>query len=143
MSRAIDSARRRAREVAFRVAYQADLTADRYADVWAGLRDAERLSEDQAQLVGDVVRCLESRGDDVDAALTAAAQNWSLPRLAATDRSVLRAATAELMSRPGTPVRVVLDEAIEIARRYGSDGSGGFVNGVLDRVARDLRPGEL
>ena len=64
-------------------------------------------------------------------------------RLAATDRSVLRAAVAELMARPGTPVRVVLDEAIELARRYGSAESGGFVNGVLDQVARHLRPEEL
>jgi N utilization substance protein B len=79
----------------------------------------------------------------VDRALAEGAEHWSLQRLAATDRAVLRLATAELMSRPGTPARVVLDEAIEIARRFGSAASGSFVNGVLDRVARQLRPGEL
>ena len=57
-------------------------------------------------------------------------------------RAIFEAA-AELLARPGTPARVVLDEAVEIARRYGSAESGGFVNGVLDRVARRLRPGEL
>jgi N utilization substance protein B len=56
---------------------------------------------------------------------------------------VLRAAVAELLAHPGTPARVVLDEAIEIARRYGSVESGRFVNGVLDRIARRLRPGEF
>ena len=143
MSRTADSARRRAREVAFRVVYQADLTADRHRDVWQALREDERLSEDQTLLIADLVACLETRGGEVDAALVEAAQNWSLPRLAATDRSVLRAATAELLARQGTPARVILDEAIEIARRFGSDGSGGFVNGVLDRVARRLRPEEF
>ena len=143
MKRALESARRRAREVAFRVAYQADLTSDRYDDVWRALRDEERLSGDQEQLVADVIACLEQRGAEVDAALAEAAEHWTLARLSATDRSVLRTATAELIARPGTPVRVLLDEAIEIAKRYGSEASGGFVNGVLDRVARRMRSGEL
>lgn len=143
MGRTTESARRHAREVAFRVAYQADVTADAYGQVWAALRDDERLSADQARLVADLVACLEGRGTEVDGALAAAAENWTLARLAATDRSVLRTATAELLACPGTPARVVLDEAIEIAKRFGSEGSGGFVNGVLDRVAHQLRPGEL
>jgi N utilization substance protein B len=137
------SARRRARELAFRVVYQADLTSDSCDETWRSLREAERLTDDQAQLVADVVACLGARAAEVDRALAEGAEHWSLQRLAATDRAVLRLATAELMSRPGTPARVVLDEAIEIARRFGSAASGSFVNGVLDRVARQLRPGEL
>ena len=137
------SARRRARELAFRVVFQSDLTRDRYAESWSALRQAEALSADQRQLVEDVVGLLESRGAEVDAALAGACAHWPLERLAATDRSVLRAAVAELMARSGTPARVVLDEAIEIARRFGSDDSGAFVNGVLDQVARRLRPGEM
>jgi N utilization substance protein B len=143
VSRGPDSARRHAREVAFRVAYQSDLTGDRVADVWESRREEERLSDDQSQLVGDVLAALEARGTEVDAALREAAEKWPLERLAATDRSVLRTAIAELMGRAGTPARVVLDEAIEIARRYGSEESGRFVNGVLDRVARRLRPAEF
>ena len=129
--------------MAFRVAYQSDLTRDGYAQVWA-LREAEeRLGEDQRLLVEDVVAVLEQRGTEVDEELQRAAEHWALGRLAATDRSVLRAAVAELIGRPGTPARVVLDEAIEIARRYGSGESGRFVNGVLDRIARRLRPLEF
>jgi len=143
MSRAVDSARRRAREVAFRVAYQADRTADGYAHVWGLLREEERLSGDQAQLIDDVVGALEHGGAEIDRTLREAAEHWPLERLAATDRSVLRTSIAELTARPGTPVRVVLDEAIEIARRYGSEESGRFVNGVLDRVARRMRPEEF
>jgi N utilization substance protein B len=101
------------------------------------------LSEDQSALVEDVVRTLETESAEVDRCLEEAAEHWPLARLSATDRSVLRAAVAELMGRPGTPARVVLDEAIDIAKRYGSEESGGFVNGVLDRVARRLRPTEF
>jgi N utilization substance protein B len=143
MGRTVDSARRRARELAFRVVYQADLTSDSCAETWRALSQTERVTDDQAELVADVVACLGARADEVDRALSAGAENWSLARLAATDRAVLRLATAELMARPGTPARVVLDEAIEIAKRFGSAASGSFVNGVLDRVARQLRPGEL
>ncbi len=143
MTRAVESARRRAREIAFRVAYQADRTGDGYARAWEGLRAGERLSADQEALVAEVVGQLEAHAAEVDRVLESAAEHWPLTRLAATDRSVLRAAIAELMGRGGTPARVVLDEAIEIAKRYGSEESGRFVNGVLDRVARQLRPEEF
>jgi len=83
------------------------------------------------------------RGDEIDGLLRAAAQHWSLERLSGTDRAVLRAAVAELVSRQGTPARVVIDEAIEIAKAYGSEESGRFVNAVLDRIARELRPAEF
>jgi len=138
-----EGGRRRAREVVFRVAYQADLMRESFLASWNRTREEARLSDDQAQLVDDVVRALEQRGGEIDAALQAAAEHWQIERLAATDRAVLRAAVAELLERPGTPARVVLDEAIEIARRFGSADSGRFVNGVLDRVARSLRAGEF
>jgi len=135
--------RRRAREVAFRVAYQADVAGDTYSFAWSMRREEESLSADQVELIDDLVRALESRGAEIDEKLRAAAENWPLQRLAATDRAVLRSAVAELLARPGSPARVVIDEAIEIARRYGSAESGRFVNGVLDRAARDVRPGEI
>jgi len=137
------TARRRAREVVFRIVYQADVTGDPLARVWEERRGDERLSEDQESLVTDVIGAIASRADEVDSELERAAEHWSLARLAATDRSVLRAAVAELVGCPGTPARVVLDGAITLAKRYGSDDSGRFVNGVLDRVARRLRPGEF
>ena len=138
-------ARRHAREVAFRVAYQADIAGDTYARAWELRRESEeKLSADQLELIDDVVALLESGAARVDEALTEALdERWSVARLAATDRAVLRVAVAELLARPGSPARVVLDEAIEIARTFGSDDSGGFVNGVLDRAARRLRPAEF
>jgi N utilization substance protein B len=136
------TARRRAREVAFRLAYQTDVMAESW-DKTAAALDDERLSADQRELVDDVLGVLRRQGAAVDDHIRGAAEHWELERLAATDRSVLRIAIAELIGRPGTPVRVVLDEAIEIARRYGGEESGRFVNGVLDRAAKTLRPAEV
>jgi transcription antitermination factor NusB len=132
-------ARRRAREVAFRVAYQADVAGDAYPAAWALRReDEERLSGDQLELIEDLVAALAGRGAEVDAALQGALEErWALARLAATDRAVLRVAVAELLARPGSPARVVLDEAIEIARTFGSEESGS----VRERRAGPRRAG--
>jgi len=137
------SGRRRAREVAFRLAYQSDVMGESLDCEAAAAPGEDPLGPDQDELVADILRVLHDRGAEVDERVRAAARNWELERLAATDRSVLRIATAELIGRPGTPARVILDEAIEIARRYGSEESARFVNGVLDHVARLLRPGEV
>jgi N utilization substance protein B len=71
---------------------------------------------------------------DIDSRLTAAAENWRLPRMAAVDRNVLRLGAYELLHTPETPAVVAINEAIELARRYGSAESSGFVNGILDRL---------
>jgi N utilization substance protein B len=71
---------------------------------------------------------------DIDARLTAAAENWRLPRMAAVDRNILRLGAYELLHMPETPASVALNEAIELARRFGSADSPGFVNGVLDKL---------
>jgi N utilization substance protein B len=77
---------------------------------------------------------------DIDAKLATAAENWRLPRMATVDRNVLRMGAYEILYTPETPVSVVLDEAIELARRYGSTESSSFVNGVLDRLRLSLSP---
>jgi transcription antitermination protein NusB len=136
------SGRPLARVLAFRAAFAADLTGDPLERAAERALEGEELSADQRELIEDVLRALAARAAEIDAAV-AAVSSWPLERMAATDRAVLRIATAELMARQGTPARVVIDEAIELARAYGSDDSGAFVNGVLDKVARGLRPGEL
>jgi transcription antitermination protein NusB len=73
----------------------------------------------------------------IDQKLGEAASNWRLPRMAAVDRNILRMGTFELLFTPQTPANVVIDEAIELARRYGSAESPGFVNGVLDRLRQN------
>jgi N utilization substance protein B len=135
--------RRRGRELVFRLLYQADLTRDSVEETWKQIKDEERLPDEAREYVDALVVAIEEGLPPLDAAIRDATQHWKFERLAATDRGVLRLAVAELMHMPGTPARVVLDEAVAIARKYGREESGRFVNGVLDRVARTLRPGEL
>ncbi len=75
----------------------------------------------------------------IDEAIKGASQNWRLERLAAVDRNLLRLAAYELMHEPRVPTAVVIDEAVEIAKRFGGEKSSGFVNGVLDALAREVR----
>jgi len=135
--------RRRGRELVFRLLYQADLTHDSIAALWHGARVAEKLPGEADEYVDALVGVLEEDLGGIDRRIELALERWNLERLAATDRSVLRLATAELVHLPGTPARVSIDEAVAIARKYGREDSGRFVNGVLDRLARDTRPGEL
>lgn len=74
----------------------------------------------------------------VDAAIRTASTNWRLERMARVDRNVLRLGAWELLKRDEVPRAVILDEAVELAKRFGSEDSGSFVNGVLDRIAENL-----
>ena len=136
-------ARRRTREAVFRLLYQAELTHDSIAEAWKSAREEERLPDDALAYADDLVKTLEDSLHDIDTRIELAAEHWKLDRIATTDKSVLRLGAAELLFMAGTPARVVIDESVDIARKYGREESGRFVNGVLDRVAREARPGEL
>jgi N utilization substance protein B len=84
------------------------------------------------------VRGVAEAGASLDAQIAAASQHWRLERMARVDRNVLRLGTWELAHRPDVPCAVVLDEAVELAKAYGTDESGAFVNGVLNRIADTL-----
>lgn len=84
------------------------------------------------------VRGVAAELEAVDEAIRKASTNWRLERMARVDRNVLRLGAWELMRERSIPRAVVLDEAVELAKRFGSEDSGSFVNGVLDRIAEDL-----
>jgi N utilization substance protein B len=77
---------------------------------------------------------------EIDQRLGEAAENWRLPRMAAVDRNVLRLGACEILFAPDTPATVAIDEAIELARRYGAAESPAFVNGILDRLRQGVVP---
>jgi transcription antitermination protein NusB len=86
--------------------------------------------------------CSEARAE-VDAAITKASTHWRVERMTRVDRNVLRLGVFELLHRPDVPRAVILDEAVELAKAYGTEESSAFVNGVLNRVADDVgRKGE-
>ncbi|MDP6468398.1 MAG: transcription antitermination factor NusB [Pirellulaceae bacterium] len=131
------SRRSRAREVVLQILYEDDLNPDRnmaVADEFlrGRLNHDEELVVFAVELLAGVRR---NRGE-LNALLEERAQNWSLARMAVTDRNVMRLAAYEMLYTD-TPDRVVINEAIELARRYGSKQSSQFVNGVLDRVLHD------
>jgi N utilization substance protein B len=86
----------------------------------------------------EIVRGVDAHRAALDARIAAHARNWRVERMPAVDRNVLRIATWELMCTD-TPESVVIDEAVDIARDFGSERSPAFVNGVLDAIARDVR----
>jgi N utilization substance protein B len=86
----------------------------------------------------EVVRGFAPRIADVDAQIVKASANWRIERMTRVDRNILRLGAWELMARADVPRAVILDEAIELAKSYGTDESGAFVNGVLNRVAENL-----
>lgn len=86
----------------------------------------------------ELVTAVVARRDEIDERIGLHARNWRVSRMAAVDRNVLRLAVYELKCT-ATPVAVVIDEAVDLARRFGSDSSPSFVNGVLDAVAREVR----
>jgi N utilization substance protein B len=129
--------RSRAREAALQLLFQHDLnpTVGRPAvERFVRERLGDASLEAFALSLFDGVR---AQGNDLDARLGRAAENWRVARMAVVDRNVLRLGAYELLNLPQTPANVILDEAIELARRFGSADSPAFVNGVLDRLNKE------
>lgn len=92
------------------------------------------------ELTTSLVRGVEAHRHRLDEAIAVRAKGWTLARMPVLDLNVLRLAAYELAERPEVPVAVVIDEAVELAKRFSTDESGKFVNGVLSNLAKDLRP---
>jgi N utilization substance protein B len=127
--------RSRAREVALQLLFQLDHNPNVARPVLERFT-RERLSDAELERfclgLFDGVR---SNREQIDRRLTEVAENWRLPRMAAVDRNVLRMGTFELL-HAGVPAPAAINEAVELAKRFGSKDSPGFVNGLLDRIAR-------
>jgi N utilization substance protein B len=104
---------------------------------WGHLADGVE-TDDQQEFANDIVRSFAARRDEVDGLIRDSSHHWRLERMPIVDRNVLRAAIVELQTMHDIPKRVTLNEAVELAKRFGSEGSGSFVNGVLDRIATEL-----
>jgi transcription antitermination factor NusB len=133
--------RRKAREVALQFLYQLDLQGERDAsphapDFWV----QHPLDADVREFADALVRGSTTRQRQIDDIIVRYTEHWDLDRMAVVDRNILRLAVYELGWRSDTPPKVVINEAIEIAKKFGTRESGRFINGILDRVHRELRP---
>ncbi|MCG6963611.1 MAG: transcription antitermination factor NusB [Acidobacteria bacterium] len=134
--------RRRARELALQLLYQHELTREPVERIKDGFEDWQSAPEAAQRFAMQLADGTLTHLEEIDDALRRQTAHWRLERLAAVDKNILRLAMYELLYDLDTPPAVVLDEAIEIAKRYGAEDSARFVNGVLDGFlkARALRP---
>ena len=131
--------RTKARECALQLLYQWDLTREPMDRV-AGLFWQVRSSTDETKAMAErLARGAQRELPALDQAITAELSNWRFDRIAAVDRNIMRIASYELAHEPGTPAAVIIDEAVELAKRFGEADSPAFVDGVLDAVRRTVR----
>lgn len=132
--------RTRARELALQVLYQVDVR-DELRDDLDELFLASEEPEDVVEFARVLVEgTLESR-DEADGLITKVAEHWDIARMAAIDRNILRLAVHEMLSRPDIPDKVSINEAIELGKKFSTEQSGGFINGILDRIRRHIEDG--
>ncbi len=141
--------RRRGRWYAVQVLYAMDLnpeqTVDNALDACAGgAPDGGEAEVDERVLsfAVDLVRRTADRLSEIDDVIQSASRNWRIDRMSRVDRNILRLAVGELITTPEVPTKVVINEAIELAKRYGAAEAPAFVNGILDRIAQGVRPKE-
>ena len=131
--------RRKAREFVLQMLFQADVAKQAPDEVrrsfWSERGEVE---PDVRGFADDLFRIASDRGPEIDKKIEAHAEHWRMERMAAVDRNILRAGVAEFLGFPSTPRPVVINEALEIARKFSSPESVNFLNGVLDSVAREL-----
>jgi len=131
--------RRKSRELALQMLFQADMGRQTPDEVrrtfW---REHNSVSDEVRGFAEDLFRLAADRRTEIDDLIERHAENWRMDRMAAVDRNLLRAAVGELLGFPSTPRAVVINEALEIARKFSTPESVQFINGVLDSVGREL-----
>ncbi|WP_017873101.1 transcription antitermination factor NusB [Candidatus Caldatribacterium saccharofermentans] len=130
--------RRKARELALQVLFQRDLRRKGVDDILPYTPLPASWDEDTRDFFLTLVRGVEEKEREIDRLITEIAEGWPLYRMATIDRNILRLATYEIVFLPGIPASVSINEAVELGKKYGTEESGRFINGVLGRLVRYL-----
>ena len=133
--------RTKARECAFQILYQREISGDPMDAVLAGFWRLRAGTPQMRAMAERLATGSDARAAELDALVAEAATHWRLDRIAPVDRTILRLGAYELAEEAATPAAVVLDEAVELAKRFGEADSPAFVNGVLDAIRRRVRGG--
>ena len=131
--------RTKARECAFQMLYQWDISGEPIERVARQFWKVRSTTDETRARAERLARGAQQHAERIDAAIGEAATHWRFERIAAVDRNILRLGVYELMMEPATPSAVILDEAVEMAKRFSEADSPPFVNGVLDAVMRKVR----
>jgi transcription antitermination factor NusB len=126
--------RTRGRELALQFLYQRDLLGGGIIDEAAEFLSGEEPDREARAFAQRLIGGVHERWDEIDDVIRGVAQNWDIARMAVVDRNVLRLATFELLHCRDIPPKVTINEAIELGKRFSTANSGGFINGILDRI---------
>ena len=126
--------RRLAREFCLQALYLSDTGRMTKEEVSSALVESFRLDTATQEFAGSLLAGTLDNLPELDRMITEYAKNWSLSRMSAVDRSILRMSVYEITHVPGTPVPAIIDEAIELAKKFSTENSGSFINGLLDRI---------
>lgn len=132
--------RHNAREKALQFLYRVDISQGGPEENFTSAEDAAASAANDslsAQYRDAIVKGVLDNKKEIDRAIEACSDNWSIERMGIVDRNILRIAAYELMYRSDTPSKVVMDEAVELAKAYGAEQSSAFINGVLDKIYKD------
>jgi N utilization substance protein B len=135
--------RRKSRELALQLLYQLDLQGEpspepHFAEFWS----RHPVDDDVRGYAETLVRGAKLHRAKIDELISQYAEHWELDRMAVVDRNILRASIFELLWMPEVPPKVAINEALEVAKKFSTQESSRFINGVLDRVHKELRPPE-
>ena len=131
--------RRKSRELALQMLFQSDMGKQNQDEVRRSFwRERTGVEQETRGFADDLFRVASDRAAEIDPMIERHAEHWRMERMAAVDRNILRLGVAELLGYPETPRPVVINEALEIARKFSSPESVHFVNGVLDSVGKEL-----
>ncbi len=131
--------RRKSREIVLQMLFQADMGQQTPDQVRRTFWSEHNSTQEEVRgFAEDLFRMATDRTTEIDSLIERHAEHWRMDRMAAVDRNVLRSAVAEFMGFPSTPHAVIINEALEIARKFSSPESVQFINGVLDSVGREL-----
>ena len=130
--------RRSSRELAMKFLYQSELNEGLVVQQMEDFWERNPCQDEIQQFTEQLVQTVLDKKEQIDELLGKCSDNWSISRMAIIDRNLLRLAACEIMFNKNIPAKAVIDEAIEIAKKYGSSDSASFINGVLDRINKEI-----
>ena len=131
--------RRYSREIALKILYQFEASGRPIQEIIENTFNHEKISEDIKNFVFELVQGTMDHLAEIDSQLSGIAMHWRVERMSAIDRNIIRIALFEINHQQETPVNVIINEAIEISKKYGDSKSFQFVNGILDKAAKEIR----
>lgn len=128
--------RRKARETALQALYKIDISEGSAAEEGLELEELAPGTESR-RYCETLVHGVSAHLEEIDSIIEKHSENWTVSRMSVVDRNILRIATYELLYGRDVPYKVVIDEAVELAKKFGTDESGPFINGIIDRVRKE------